>query len=497
MMILTKRRSSVGLFLCLAAVVLAGCAAKRSEVRPGRSGPATENRVVLDGRLVEWPADVAVLADAHHLYFRLGLESEATLQAGQDSLTLLLDADGVAATGWRPTSPPEARALGVDLAVQFAPRNGTGGVAVFGVDSTGARTPLTHATLDLSFAPTYAAPMFEVRLSRHPASEAGPSLRAALAASGAGRAMFLLEDASGKLVGWSDPETFSKPVAAPVPLLADDKIPVKQKGTIRVVSYNVLKGSPMKRSDRFSRVFLALEPDIILVQEWTGADAADLRAWCTALLTGSTDWYSRTGAGEGVAIISPFPIRPLGPDRLTLDVSEGVDPEVVRWIAGVVETPIGDVAVASVHLKCCGSKGSPEDQKRLAQARVINEVMKGALTAAGTPLRIVAGDFNLVGSRPPLDVLRQGLDADGSDLELAEPFVTGDAAQYTWSDPASPFTPGRLDYTVFGDATAQLVNAFVFDTSRLSDAALARLGLDRADTSASDHLPIVIDIRPR
>jgi hypothetical protein len=50
---------------------------------------------------------------------------------------------------------------------------------------------------------------------------------------------------------------------------------------------------------------------------------------------------------------------------------------------------------------------------------------------------------------------------------------------------------------VYSDANADAVTTVVLDTARLSDASLARLGLDRADSQASDHLPIIVDIRPR
>ena len=38
---------------------------------------------------------------------------------------------------------------------------------------------------------------------------------------------------------------------------------------------------------------------------------------------------------------------------------------------------------------------------------------------------------------------------------------------------------------------------FVVDTSRFSAKALAKMGLDAGDTAASDHLPVVVDLKPR
>ena len=67
----------------------------------------------------------------------------------------------------------------------------------------------------------------------------------------------------------------------------------------------------------------------------------------------------------------------------------------------------------------------------------------------------------------------------------------------TWLDDPSGFPPGRLDYVTYSDSSAEVVNAFVLDTRLLSIQSLARVGLDSADSAGSDHLPVVVDIRPR
>jgi exonuclease III len=110
---------------------------------------------------------------------------------------------------------------------------------------------------------------------------------------------------------------------------------------------------------------------------------------------------------------------------------------------------------------------------------------------------VIGGDWNLVGSREPLDIARGGADLDNSELDVARALVLGDAAMYTWRDAATGFPPGRLDVIVYSDSSAEVVNAFVLDTGRLADRALARMGLDRTDSRASDHLPVVVDLRPR
>lgn len=166
-------------------------------------------------------------------------------------------------------------------------------------------------------------------------------------------------------------------------------------------------------------------------------------------------------------------------------------------MGALIDSPMGYLAASSVHLKCCGSSGSAEDQARISEAGAINRSLTEALEVEPVAMRVIAGDLNLVGSRPPIDVLRSGLDADGSDLEIADARVLGDQAYHTWREDGNAFTPGRLDYMLVGEGGARVVRSFVLDARVLSDAALGAAGLDRSDADASDHLPMVVDLQPR
>jgi endonuclease/exonuclease/phosphatase family metal-dependent hydrolase len=507
MMILSLPRVATGrgvVVAALAAVLVgsslleSGCAkrrTRRAQRSSERAGAPRSQSIVLDGRPSEWRENVAAVADGDYLYFRLTLPDEVTLQGAPEPVTLMVDLDASAGTGMTLPSPIAAAGLGFDLGVQFSPQDGRGGIAAFHLDPTGAHVPMPTSQLGVRFAPTHSSNDFEIRISRHPDAQAAGALGAALGESGPASVMITLQDDQGKTVGWSDPETFNKPPAASDRPLSDADIPARPAGALRIVTWNVRRGAPMTNAGPYARVFQLLDADAYLVQEWDDVDAATLQAWFTAVVSGERTWTAHAGAGRGVAIIAPHPIRGIGPESIAAGESASADP--VRWIAGVVQTPSGDLAVASVHLKCCGSMGSPEDLRRAAECAAINAAMREAFAQSGAGLRVIAGDVNLVGSRSPLDALRAGLDTDDSDLEPAAAFALGDRAMDTWADPTSQFTPGRLDYVIFGDAPAELVNAFVLDTTRLSEAALARLGLDRGDTDASDHRPVVIDLRPR
>lgn len=488
------------LVLAGAAAGLPGC---KAGSRAGRDSGETTVRasrpgeIVLDGKFEDWPAKSAALADADWLYFRVSVEGQtAPLQASPETVAIWLDLDGDAKTGQAMQSPAPAAGMGVDAIVEFSPRNaekgGTKrGAVAYAVDGAGARTELSHAQVGLCAQPTYGAPMYEVRVSRHVDAAAAPGLAKLLAGKGRGRAVFVLSDGAGKVEGWSDPEAFAIPAMAKQMQLAEAAIPAKAPGTVRVVSYNVLKSALMQNPSSFARVFQVLDPDIIIAEEWS-ADAATATSWFTATVTGQHGWNARSAAGD-VVIVSQYPVEAFGPEGMTAPAADGKETP-VRFVGAVVKTPAGDVAVGGMHLKCCGTAGSPEDARRVSEARAINGAFKSAQGGGGPGMVVLAGDLNLVGTRGPLDTLIAGLAPGGGDLTVAEPLVLGDAAAYTWSDPKTEFPDGRLDYVMFGGGKA--VHAFVLDTARLSPKALARMGLDATDSAGSDHLPVVVDLKP-
>ncbi len=452
--------------------------------------------VVLDGKFSDWPAGVSTMADADWVYFRVAVEGGGKpLQAADTTLALWLDADDNPATGAQMPSPKVAAAIGVDLAVEFSPQDGAGratpGIAVYAFGENGAKIGLNQAQLDLSSAPTTVATDYEIRISRHPDATVAPVLSKLLGTAGHARGMFVLIE-KGKVVGWSDPVQFSIPAlgAGKGKPVSEADLPQKPAGAIRVLSYNVLKNSPEKNGNPFSRIFEATRPDIILLQEWD-TNQATAQAWFTAMVTGEARWNAVIGEGGDVLIVSPYPIAPLTHGPVT---AAGAD-KPVRFASAVVKTPAGDVAVATVHLKCCGTVGSSEDLKRIAEATAVQTALSSAMGNDGSRLRLITGDMNLVGSTTPLEKIAAGLDFDGSPLMAADPLVLGDGAEYTWSDEKEKFPPGRLDYVLYSDSQATVMNSFVLDTRRLGDRSLARMGLARTDSAASDHMPVVVDIK--
>lgn len=449
--------------------------------------------IVLDGAVDDWRPNASVVADSTHLYFRVKVAgTDQTLQGMARPLLARFDLDGSAETGARYASPRIAQDFGTDLEIVFSPK-GPGdergrGVSISAVGADGSLRPIALETIDFLFTPSYAAEWYEARISLAALLEAGLPRPEG---GGAGRLVYVLGDGAGGVAGWAEPAWFRWPVTAQAPAPADVAAPARPQDAIRIVSWNVLRSRPSEEPAPFARVLSALAPDIVLVQEWDEPDADGIAAWFETNV--GDQWRAIKGEGRGVAVVTRWPAALLGPEALE---PEGMD-RPVRFIGALVETDRGSVAVGSAHLKCCGYAGSEEDTERMVEAIAIRDAIGEALAELSPGALVVGGDMNLVGSRPPLEALMAGADLDGSDLEVAEAFTLGDRTQVTWSAAGAIFAPGRLDYLVYSGSSAELAHAFVLDTAVLSETALGSMGLARGDSRASDHRPLVLDIRMR
>lgn len=490
----------------LAALAAVGCASSShsssrvSMPAMASSGPA---RIAIDGDITDWPTDDAFYANADYLYFRFMVQDQLfTLQAAPSPVTLFLDTDADANTGRRFTQAG-IKEIGADLEIVFSPKETSGkGAAAFVLDASGTRTRIKSSDLELIFAPTYASQWYEGRLSRHLSDI--PGLPAAgVTTEGAFAGFVTFGEASGKLAAYSDPSRgMLVPVAADRPH-ATLELPKKPTNAIRVVSWNVENTSPVKHPNAFRNVLQLLDPDVVLVQEWDEGNADAVKGWFTAMVPFSGEWSVVKAPGDksnggGVAIISKYATTQVDLGRMMTEADRANPSRPVRFIAATITTPQGTILVGSTHLKSGGSKDSAEDRRRVAEARAINAAFASASKAIpASAIRLISGDMNLVGTRPPLDILRAGLDADASELDVVQAWPLGDDAMYTWIDDTTPFTPGRLDYIVYSDSTAKVLNSFVFNTRRLSDESLARMGMARDDSACSDHMPIVVDLQFR
>lgn len=473
---------------------------------PGEAPVVPPGGVVLDGRFDagEWSGE-KIRADGRDLHLRLFLPEPRSLQASKKSVVVLLDLDDDPTTGGELDIVGRKTDARADLAIVFSPPSGgsrPGGRGAQGVavlvlsDEDGPHRSVPHEDFGVLFAPTFAAREFELRISRHPTGV--PELAALLARGRiSARALVVARD---KTVEWSE---FLGSLELPPrvdgsgPLAVG--VPERRADALRIVSWNVLFASPETTPGPFARILRALRPDIVLVQEWERATAGDLASWFAVNVGG--EWNALDSPGWGVAIVSRGPLERLGPERIARPEKAPADASrrdaALRVAAAIVQTRLGAAAVASVHLKCCGGVNSPQDRTRIAEARRIRETLARAWSdlGEGMPrLRIIGGDLNLVGSNRPLAELVSGWGDGDTELHVAEAGVLGDRAAYTWRGRRSRFAPGRLDYLLYGGGDP--VSAFVFDSEHLDAGALEDSGVRRDDSASSDHLALVLDVRP-
>lgn len=495
---------------------------------------------VLDGDTREWNGGITTTADSEFVSFRFSPGEEATLQANDETTRLLFDLDNDPATGEPLVGPPDVGTLGIDLEILMSPllddlppaaaasiRNRrlergqpasafATGISVIRNNPDGSVTRFRHSDLGFIASPTYASDFFEARIDRTAEAFDGTGFDA----EGSAKAIVLMTGSAGEVVRYSEPINFVLPPAADEKALASRGIPRQMPGTIRVLSMNVLRGKPQTEPAPFARLIAAVEPDVILFQEADDFDEPALEAWLSGFvgpLPSKHEWASGlenltggaggVGAWEatampdlGVAIATPHVIVHAYDDAVEIEDPRNGRTRTVRAVTALVSTPSGDILATSTHLKCCGSAGSEEDQLRYAESGAINAAFaKATGDVRGTlgrdiDAKIIGGDMNLVGTRGPLDVLRKGLDENGRDLEPAVTGVIGESAIYTWRDDRGYFSPGRLDWFLTGDAKVQ--QAFALDTRLIDPDQLAMWGLYPDDSAVSDHLPVVVDLKP-
>ena len=475
--------------LCSSTIYASGCQSIESASTPTANPHAP---IVIDGKCDEWATPNTGIADDRYIYLHFSPPSDSlqAIQAAPYTTRIRIDADQNPKTGrpmqWMSLEASLQQPQGVDLLIELSPKNDLGtigiGSSVMHYDPSGTGTSIGHAALGFMFLPTFSAPQYELRIDRHaPGSAALPSQ---------GPIEIVIDQ-----VDENDRFLWSTTIGVELPALGkadkpDALIPAKPKKSVRIMSANVLFSSPLKDPAPFKRIIDATDPDVILYQEWFNTPAEDVQNWLDT--HAGKGWaLHMPSAKAGVAIASRQPI--ITAYETVLPPSNSGRP--ARGVAALIDTDAGELLAISIHLKCCGSADSPEDHKRIEQAQSINDFVRFVHTQHPKAKIVIAGDFNLVGSYEPMAAMIDSLGAQGQDLTPIDAQILADASTITWNDEKSRFSPGRLDWVLIDESTSTAANAFILDTRALSDASLNIMGLERNDSQASDHLPIVIDLK--
>ncbi|MFB6248566.1 MAG: endonuclease/exonuclease/phosphatase family protein [Salinibacter sp.] len=520
----SSRCSVLTAALYLGILCAGGCGGMDGADAPARDASAQESaeavggyaaqraRIYLDGIETDWN-DVAVrhsdvgdggglglerLWVAHsgdRLFLRIELSRAINLQE-DNAITLYLDTDNAPSTG------TSALGLGAEASWTFGERSGRVGTAEVG-----------HAALGLHTLPTVRSDVFEVALDRsaRPGGSAlfsGDSLRVALSSEGD-----RLPDADGGL-GYVLSEG-----AVPVETPSVERPPASE---VRILSQNSVNNFDEgisaifqdRRQPSYRRIFDATAPDVIAFQE-VYAQTADTteRVMEGALgIDGGWSWAKR---GRDLVLGSRFPIEESHPIPGYQNYESGAFLLDARSALG------RRLIVVVMHPPCCNDPADAEDPSRNAQRQQVVDGVAAFLrdvttgegpfgVSADTPIAVV-GDMNFVGAAQQPRTLRTGEivntdrfgpagapDWDGTPLLDTRPRQTGAPLHTTWIDPTSSFPPGRLDYAYVTDSALDVVHEFVLNTAALAEEARAAHGLQAGDTStASDHLPVVVDVATR
>ncbi len=252
-------------------------------------------------------------------------------------------------------------------------------------------------------------------------------------------------------------------------------------GDFRVVSWNVQFGNLLDNARLGTTILNALQPDVLLLQELDGDDTPEKVGAFLREALGNT-WNVVMSEVSGTerhhqlrsAIATPFPMK-------EIEINKRGTLKAVRAIAEIQGIAI---QFLSLHLRCCGGPTGEAEEQREREAKIIRRAAKSSKSKGS----IIAGDWNLVGTNKPLDIVKTKV------FTTVEAFQPDGVLNATWSNTNSPFTPGRLDWMLFNGKAIELNTCFVLDSADFDKATRDKYNLRRSDTATlSDHLPLVAD----
>ena len=420
--------------------------------------------------------NVWIRNDEEYLFIRFDVSEEIIIQRNSN-FVLIIDADNDLTTGF------PIKGLGTEFSFYFDNNNG---FVNYDFDSYA----VIHDDVGFYIAPAFESTTFEIAISR------------SLGGFGAFIAdeikLAIFEDEPGGDIAPNDPTNMTFNLDPDQLVESPEYSFTQPAGTdFRMLSMNVLRDEIFEASafDAYNRVLDAIKPDIIAFQEIYDHSSLQTRNLVEEFLPSEAGelWFHEK-IGADIILISRYPI--------IFD----------DWVDGngafVLDVDGKEVLVFNVHFPCCEN-----DAERHEEIDALLAYMRDMINGDGpynldenSPFFVV-GDFNLVGSGDQLNNLLTGnirnntffgpdFDPDWKDGPLTDvrPAVAGTNLSYSWYNPFSNFTGGRLDFNLFSSSSIYLQNSFVLDTRQLSQADLFLNNLSQNDSEiCSDHLPVVSD----
>lgn len=247
---------------------------------------------------------------------------------------------------------------------------------------------------------------------------------------------------------------------------------------VRIAALNVLESGllPGPRRDPIERLLRAADADVYCLGEEYDMTLPDLAATFEEI-SGEGPWNVHKVRDNVIA--TRHPLVP-------------VDGHHERYAIGLVDVAgAGPLLVVAGHLDCCGWDGNADDGLRIDEAEgivaSIGDFRASADPAVAAAPVVVIGDWNLVGSRDPMDIVLDGLGLE----QWLVPQLAGEHYM-TWRSSSSYFPPGILDLVAHDPALVRR-GAFLLEERRLSAEDRTALDLVDEDGLATDHVPVVVD----
>ena len=421
----------------------------------------------------DW-VELKITNDDDFIFFKISLHSEETLLQNWNNFHLYIDADRDSLTGH------PFRGLGSELVWHFGYRTGQ----YFEQDGI---IDLWQNDITLRQAPTVTSTEFEIAIARGSFVLSDPDSIAVIFSSFYDTGDYMPDSWGGVFY------QLDTTVVGPA-----EPISLEKSGT-RLVSYNTLYTGILEpdRQPKFQRIFQALNPDIIALQEhseWN--EVGDIiSSWFP-----EDTWYQGYTFRD-LVVLSKYPII----NQASLISSE-------RTMCALLETddPINPyLLILNSHFACCDN----DDDRQEQVDELVQVIREWRLNdngpfdlPEGTPMFHV-GDFNFVGYREQIETVTAGniqdegnygsdfpLDWDGTAITDLFSRQTHKRMAYTWRSDGSSYNPGKLDYILYTDSNLSILNHFVLNTLAMPGSVLNEWGLETEDTNeASDHLPRIVD----
>ncbi|MGK0315942.1 MAG: endonuclease/exonuclease/phosphatase family metal-dependent hydrolase [Saprospiraceae bacterium] len=412
--------------------------------------------------------------DQTFLYFRFELNKEINLQENND-LAIYLDYDNDINTGFK------INGIGAEVRVFFGDRQV---ILTVGNDTEF----VNFWPIRLNVSPSVSGTEFEIAVSRS-ISESGLNITAdniisiRLEDNG-----FNGDEAPGDLGGIDYNVDNSIITERP-----EFDLDIDPNSTFRFMTYNIENDQLFEpfRKQNFRRIFQAINPDVIALQEVRDFNSSETMALIEEFLPGT--WYHKKH-GFDIVTLSRYPIN----------FSENINGNAAFYL----DINGKEVLLVNCHLPCCDNNSDRQGEvdgimRYIREAREGNEDYP---LPEDTPV-IIAGDMNFVGNNDQPntfltgDIFSNGTygedfipDWDGTNFEDLDASSTGTFGNFTWVNPFGSFFPGKLDWVIYTGSQMKVQNSFALWTSALTPSELNEYNLSSEDIlNAADHLPVVAD----